>query len=99
MKLLKESCEPAGAPPAREPVDAAALHKLLRHLQLHFAHVTEHVQEAVKRNFSVAEQACAARCSSSVPLSEQAKTLQATIRKLVRPHTGPSAVRIAAGLR
>jgi hypothetical protein len=73
-----------GRLPAEESGDGQALRAMMLLLRLHFAHVTEHVQEMAKTHLTVQTPQEIVHRTVLPALSEQERTLQTTVAKLVR---------------
>lgn len=84
MKLFKETYDMTGRLPAEESGDGQALRAMMLLLRLHFAHVTEHVQEMAKGKLPAQKPQEMVRRTVLPALSEQERTLQKTVAKLVR---------------
>jgi hypothetical protein len=89
MKLLDEPYSSNKTAPETEPGEGAALTQLLTMLRLHFAHLTEHIQELAAQRFTVGKPDAVPKRqlvhrTVHAPLSAQARQLQGTVSKLVR---------------
>jgi hypothetical protein len=84
MQLLDECYSVGDRLPPEEAGDGHGLRKMMLLLRLHFAHVTEHVQEMAKSKWGSQRERCVVHKTILPALSAQAKQLHSTVAKLVR---------------
>ena len=84
MKVLEHTLSKEEGAPTHEDGGGQALRRAMQSLRLHFAHVTERVQEMAKGNLMPQRDGRVVHTTVFPPLSEQAKLLQTTVAKLVR---------------